>query len=473
MKLFVNGINHSTGVPLFPPLDEQDFAAGVVAALSRNAAELRILSRSTATGTTFRGEIERERMVDLGDPRAAGWTFLLNGNDPQREAIIEALRPLAEHRGMANQDEPLIFADESPDQWYDWLLENYSSLVLDKVPHFVLIVGGPDCVPFRFQSILGTAAAVGRVGFDSVEDLRTYVEKIIRLETAADPAVLGQAICFAPDAGPDDATYFSRRYMGEPLAEHIRDRYGMETLALMGDKASKTRLQEALHGTKPALVYTASHGIAAPEEPFEFQKQINGAICCQHEPGTPLDAWLFSAGDVPLDEPFLEGAVLFQFACFGYGTPRESDFWHWGLGKTKLNTHADFIAALPKRLLAHPNGPVAYIGHVDLACLHGFVDPAKPHTLDRWQPRMEPFVSAVERLLKAQPVGLAMANMCKKYDICNALLTGTYEQIQRGKIQQTPDFHSRLSDAFITRTDAQNYFILGDPAVSLRIADGS
>ncbi|MGZ9190290.1 MAG: hypothetical protein ACXW39_09570, partial [Nitrospira sp.] len=29
---------------------------------------------------------------------------------------------------------------------------------------------------------------------------------------------------------------------------------------------------------------------------------------------------------IPANEPFLEGAVFFQFACYGYGTPAQSDY---------------------------------------------------------------------------------------------------------------------------------------------------
>jgi hypothetical protein len=60
--------------------------------------------------------------------------------------------------------------------------------------------------------------------------------------------------------------------------------------------------------------------------------------------------------------------------------------------------------------------------------------------------------------------------MVKKYDIGNALLTSTFDRLQRGRIKVTPEFHARLVDAFITRNDAQNYFIFGDPAVSLRMS---
>jgi len=45
----------------------------------------------------------------------------------------------------------------------------------------------------------------------------------------------------------------------------------------------------------------------------------------------------------------------------------------------------------------------------------------------------------------------------------NALLTNTYDRIKRGKQEITPELNERLADSFITRNDAQNYMVFGDP----------
>ncbi len=50
-----------------------------------------------------------------------------------------------------------------------------------------------------------------------------------------------------------------------------------------------------------------------------------------------------------------------------------------------------------------------------------------------------------------------------RYDLYNAFLTNTYDRMQRGK-QMPSEFHKKLVNQFITRSDAQNYMILGDPA---------
>jgi hypothetical protein len=469
MQIMGLGIDYATAAPLIAPMDEEAFAEQIHEGLRRNADALRRVRDASLKGVSFRSEVERQA-VDLGDPRTAGWTFLLNANDPHHDELVAALRLLAEHRGMEEPEAPLLYHGEPQHEWFDWLLENYSPWKLDHVPHYVLVVGGPEQVPFRFQSLLDTAAAVGRVAFDSTDDLRTYVEKVIRLEKAAAPAVAREAVFFAPDGGLSDATYFSRRYMAEPLAEEVRTRARVETRPLIEEEATKKNLLGALRGAKPALVYTASHGMVAPGQSLEVQKRVHGAICCQRTGQKAMSDWLFTAEDVPSGEPFLEGAVFFQFACFGYGTPAESDFMHW-LGQPGLNSGADFVAALPKRLLAHPRGPVGFIGHTDTAWLHGFADPTSPHILARWHPRIAPFVQAVRLLLQVQPTGLALADMHKRFNITNALLTDVYDCDRKGKIQWDQQFRARLASTFITRSDAQNYMIFGDPAAALRIPD--
>lgn len=471
MQVLSLGLNYSTGNLLIPPIAEEAFGATLLDSLSQNGKKLSSLTRVTQRGQSFRGELKR-RIVDLGDPRSAGWTILVNAKDPQKEALLSALAPLAEHRGMKNMNSLLLYNGEDVNQWFDWLGENYSSLSMKQKPHYILIAGGPDQVPFLFQSVLSTMASVGRVAFDSLQDLKTYVEKIIRLEAAESPAVNKETIFFAPDYGLPDPTYYSCHYMVEPLAKAVQDELRFKTQTMIGKQATKERFTETLRLTKSAFVFTASHGLGAPDEPLEIQKQINGAICCQ-QPDKHLgnDDWLFTADDIPVDEPFLEGAGVFQFACFGYGTPAESDFAHWDPQIGKWNASEDFIAALPKRLLAHPRGPLTYVGHVDIALLHGFADPNNPIPAlgERWNARIEPFLQSIFRMLSVEPVSYAMADMSTRYNTTNAQLSATFDLLQKKPDFQVP--HTQLVDLFLTRSDAQNYMIYGDPAVCLRIPE--
>lgn len=461
------------GKRLFEPIEEAAFTDALLARLGANTERVHGITKATTHGTIFRGE-QAKLIVDRGDPKVAGWSFLVAEQDPRKDALVEALAPLARARGMADPAKPLEFSGEDPDDWQEWLTERYYALDLDeqKVPSYVLIVGGPDQVPFGFQSLLDTVASIGRVDFETIEELAAYVTKLLRLEAAPAPTVAREALFFATDGGLEDPTYFSRKYMSEPLAAHVRDKHKLKTTEIVGESATKANLLDALKQTRAGLIYTASHGLGATREAQTVQTRYNGAICCQHEGGPLTLDHLLSADDIPLSEPFLEGAVVFQFACFGYGTPAQSEYAHWmgeTWGKPGRNAERDFIAALPKRLLAHSRGPIAYIGHLDTAFLHGFADASQPHTVDRWHTRIAPFKRAVDQLLDVQPSGLAMEGINERYSLCNALLTRTHDRIQSGEMTWTEESKATFVDTWITRGDAQNYLIFGDPAARLRL----
>lgn len=252
MTIFGMGLDES-GELLFPPLDEASFVRRLEQGLGANVAELRASASATATRSAYRLELELGPVVDLRDPLAAGWTFLVNENDPHRAAICEALRPLAEHRGMTDPARPLLFQSDA--DWQEWMIDNYSSVGIEQVPHYVLIAGGPDQVPFHFQALLDVAASVGRVDL-SPGELRCYADKLIRLEKADAPATTKNAVIFATDAGRGrdgswDPTYFSRKYMADPLAAYVRDQLEFQVSAVLGAEATKDRLVQALYGSRP------------------------------------------------------------------------------------------------------------------------------------------------------------------------------------------------------------------------------
>jgi hypothetical protein len=366
---------------------------------------------------------------------------------------------------MRNAQEPLVFAGEPLHSWFDWIIDRYWTLEVEP-PHYVLIVGGPERIPFHFQAQLDTVAAVGRLAFDDLGELEAYVEKVLRLEDA-DPAPTQRgAVVFATDHGAPDPTFYSRRHMAEPLARYIQDKLGVSTRLIAGDEATPETLLEAVAEHRPAILYTATHGASRAGGPLDEQQRLNGALVCSADGSV-----IFSAEDVLSDLPFLEGGVMYQFACFGYGTPAESEYAHW-LGGDTVNAPVDFVAALPRKLASHPRGPVAYVGHVDLTWLHAFEDPDDVDSDAEWGPRMEPFVSAVERLLGPEPAGEAMEEMNKRYAAGNATLANIFDQQRRGPLPERPTFYRTLVKAFITRSDAQNQLLFGDPAVYLRMEDG-
>ena len=74
------------GAPLFQPMDEETVARSLIDSLGRNIDRVQDLAKVTTRGVSFRGEMEA-LPINPGDPRAAGWTFLLNEKDPQRQDL--------------------------------------------------------------------------------------------------------------------------------------------------------------------------------------------------------------------------------------------------------------------------------------------------------------------------------------------------------------------------------------------------
>jgi hypothetical protein len=465
MKILPLGIDYTTGAPLFEAQSEDRFADIVLRALSLGGESSQI-----AKGVT-RGEIQRPQTIDFGNVRKAGWVYLLNSSDPNRDEIIRIIRPLAIQRRMKSPEKPLVFLDQTPEKWFDWILKNLTPFGLDEPPYYLLIVGNPQQIPFRFQSFLSSSFAVGRLDFETLDELAAYVEKILALEKSIQPTVKRQAVFLAPDGGEGDATFFSRRYMAEPLSHLVENMLHLPVARLFGDNATHSRFQDVLLTASPALIYTASHGLGAINQPLEVQKQLNGAIVCQQDGSDQsIQERLFSANDIVMEKSFLNGGVFFQFACFSYGTPSLSDFSHWRNkpGSTQ-NTSSDFVATFPRRMLAHSKGPIAFIGHVDMAWLYGFADPGEMDMEEWWNPRLKPFAQALEGLLTTQPVGLALQEMNKRYNNLNAYLTNLFDLIHQEESRNTKMLMKKIAYSYVVRNDAQNFMIFGDPAVRLRI----
>jgi hypothetical protein len=455
------------GEPLFTACSDERGAAALEAALAVRIEAVRAVTRAADAVPDFHGAEDRRRRDDRNDPLDAGWAYLVRADDPRSAELEGAIAPLAARRSMAGP--PLYYRGERANDWFDWLTREYFGRRNRgvPVPGFVLMLGSPEQIPFEFQSLLQTLARVGRLDFEDTGDLRRYVDKLLRLERADAPAVEREAVLFGPDAGVEDATHHSRRLMVEPLAHKLRGR-GFATSELLGEHATKQALVDALAGHRPALLYAASHGVGAVGESLAVQRAYNGAICCQETSRGGLDD-VFSAADVDFARPVLEGAVVFQFACYGYGTPASSEYAHWLGSAPAVGAGTEFVAALPTRLLAHPRGPIAFVGHVDLAFMHAFSDGAIPAPDQHWHDRLEPFASAVDRLVAIEPTGRALEDMNARYAGFNAMIAAMYDDKQRTGRSLSLVERDRLIENWILRGDAKNYMLLGDPAAGLRI----
>jgi hypothetical protein len=207
------------------------------------------------------------------------------------------------------------------------------------------------------------------------------------------------------------------------------------------------------------MLFTASHGMGWPKD-HEQQRLVQGALLCQDWSGfgsVKPDHFL-AATDIA-DDARLHGLVAFLFACYGAGTPAHDNFLtDRSQGPVPIAAEP-FVAALPQRLLSHPQGgALAVLGHVE----RGWGYSIRPPDAGT---QLQPFRNLIGRILNGEPVGHATKDFSDKYAVLSTELLSKLDETQPGEAPSD----SELASTWIERNDAQNYVTLGDPAVRVRV----
>jgi hypothetical protein len=467
--IYPNGVNGLTGEYLLPPVEP-----GAVAAVARAPAGRPEVARELAV----LGERLSEPSFGLPfnvrpeDVSQAGWAVVFGHGETDR--VRSALEPLVEHRRrVAGADRVKVLDHQPGEQWRDWLIRHRviaGTVDPRRVPYYVLLVGGPDRIPFEFQYLLSVEYAVGRLDFDTAAGYQRYVTSLIDYERSGSLRAPAAAF-FATEHSFDVATQLSSELLVRPLAGSFRPggRFadavpGYQVAApILAEQATKAALLDLLAGasgaSRPALVFAAAHGVGGWPAGHPDQPARHGALLCQDWPGLGrIDpAHYLAAGDIAPDaRP--HGMVAFFFACYGAGTPEVEPFQPPGSAPVRV-ADTPFVAALPKRLLGHPQGgALAVVGHIERAWGYSF--------LSGGQAQLLPFQNAVGRILSGQPVGYAMKDFNERYAALSANALDLARQIGYGRV--VPD--AELAALWTERVDAQNYIVLGDPAAALKPA---
>jgi hypothetical protein len=347
------------------------------------------------------------------------------------------------------------------------------------VPYYLLLVGDPRAIPYRFQYELDVEYAVGRLHFDSREEYRRYALSVVAVETGK-AAIPRRAVFFGVrNEGLSEATQLSADYLIKPLAERLKADYpSWRVECEPHQQTTRTNLGAYLGGAEtPAVLFTASHGMAF-DKGDPRQRTDQGALLCQDWPGR--DQWrkpippdfYFAAADVP-DKAGLLGLIAFHFACYGAGTPLLDDFPYANVLRQQGGLAANavavqppiadepFVARLPQRLLSHPRGgALAVIGHVERAWGCSFY---------QWQTAREQtgvFRNVLKSLLEGCPVGQATEYLNQRYAAVSVSLAAA---LQKVRYSRTIDeaFARSLTNLWTAFNDAGAYVVLGDPAVRL------
>jgi hypothetical protein len=479
--LFFNGINGSTGDYLLPPLTTEQVSR-IAQGEEFDPDDLYDLQQKKKLVEGLDADFAPVEGVDPKKLEETGWGVIFAHNaDP---TIKEALSELLEHRKkQATKKHEHYYKEyigvsgyrpgESKNKFLSRQGVGPGPADPDKMPYYLLIVGDPVTIPYRFQCQLDVQYAVGRIYFDTPQEYAQYARSVVEAETGN--LSLSKSATFFGVCNPGDAaTNLSTEDLILPLSEWMVEKHSdWDVKTILKEEATKARLGQVLGGSEtPSLLFTGSHGVGF-KNGDEKQLRHQGALLCQDWPGPqwrqPIPEDFYFSGDDISEDARLLGSIAIHFACYGAGTPQKDEFdGH----KKSLSERPDiapypFIARLPQRLLSHPKGgALAVVGHVDRAWSHSFSwSDIRGSSADRRQ--IAVFQSTVKRLLEGHPVGSAVEYFNERYAELSSDLSSELEEIKFGA---TPNNQS-LAGMWTANNDARNYAIIGDPAVRLIVSD--
>jgi hypothetical protein len=461
-----NGLDAATGEPL-ASMDEADFTDRVLELIRGET------MGGLAAGAGPGGGRQRALPWEIPptDLARAGWSIVFT--DPPDPAVRDALQALIDHRrGTVQADNLHVHTYRPGEPAIDWLNRhgvNPGIVDPSRVGYYLLLVGSPVDIPFDVQYLLDLDYAVGRLHFDTPSEYARYVESVIAAESG-DVRRDRVAAFWAPRHSGDPATQLSADHLAMPLsagsdeaAPGVAARQGFRPWRAIGADATRSRLLDMLGGRdatkgRPAFLLTASHGLGGVPAGQAEQRTLHGALVSQERrPGQPVTAEARITGDDVADVD-VHGLISFFFACYGAGTPAFDSFRDGDVPARRIALEP-FVARLPAALLAHPRGgALACIGHVERTWTCSIRSAGGS--------RLSLFEDVIGQVLAGRPIGHALGVLGNAY----AILSTTLSQQVRSGESSTPLGRRRLLDLWLERTDAQNYILLGDPAVRLPLA---
>ncbi|NTX07574.1 hypothetical protein [Myxococcus sp. CA040A] len=433
----------------------------------------------------LRSDVER-----LDDLPAQRWGLVVP-EEPEGQRLLELIKPLRALRQREQGDHPVrtysVSRGMDREAAHQWKHKTFGSeqVAEEDRPRYLLILGDLDLVSLELQQVLSTDSLVGRLAFPSDEGYRAYVEKVLRWEERPSPAKRGHLLYYTARDG-SSATLQGHGLLMEPCfqASRRRQQEGRQrahppvSLVETGE-GSGTAVERFLRfasGAEPSVLLSLSHGLGRPQgrewTSADEQRALQGALLLAR--GQRL-----TEAEVA-SRPFLPGGIWFGLACFSAGTPAQSAYTPWlrALPASMYPAGADhaasllpapgerpFVAALPQAALANPEGPLAVVGHMDLAWTLGFSD--------QGQSRHDRFHHVVEMLGHRFRAGAALSPLLRAANEVGLWLSSRFHDARVAQDAKRRSQTSPTDWAFqwLQYHDLSSYVLLGDPAVRLPLAE--
>jgi hypothetical protein len=356
-------------------------------------------------------------------------------------------------------------------------------------PRYLVVLGDLDGVSLEFQQVLTSDLMVGRIAFPTDQGYQAYVAKVLKWHNEPYKDDAARALLYTARDGTN-ATSIGYSALMKPSRERCERSINnglfraKDILEIgRGGEPSRADLFEQLRREEPAVLFSMSHGLGAPRggwrEPLK-QRELQGAMSLGA--GERLVAADAASG------AFLPGGVWFFLACYGAGTPKESAYFHWLSELRDANVFSGrvdsvlaglpkpgdrpFIAALPQAALANPDGPLAVMGHIDLAWTYSFQDAGQSVTN-----RPERFQGIFRALLDGKRAGTAYHELLRFGTQSAVDLSTRYNRsetakraVAQGSAAEDPARAVERASLWMLRHDLLGYVFLGDPAVRLPLS---
>lgn len=332
-----------------------------------------------------------------------------------------------------------------------------------ELPWYLLIVAGPDRVPWWVQYHLNLVAYTGRLALEGGA-LENYVSALMQ-GWPESTAQRTKPVVWSTDLGFKDITWL----MSQVVADQVASAYnGDSEIApgalrrIMKDDATGANLVAALADSHPALVVTTSHGKTGPldapgqmlEELGMLVDQTGDAIA----PGDVLGNW----------SP--DGAIWYAHACCSAGSDHESRFVdlvpegsNVQLVLKAVAALNDHVAPFPTALLGASKPLKAFIGHVEPTFDWTLRHPATRQVLT------DGIVRALyNELFQANPVPVGMAMDAVYRSVAGQQNLANQLRNEANDVTKREAARKEMIRAQLLAHDRQSMVILGDPTVAMR-----
>jgi len=417
------------------------------------------------------GTVARDPIAKPDSLAHQGWALLIPATqrgDEMRRAIAKLERYRCDVQSAAF--DVFKISQDYSNRPRVWIQEKFEAVPQLQRPRYVLILGDFSDVSLELQLALAPLASVGRLAFETLAEFTAYAEKAVAAELQPLHDVI-QPCVFAAQDGTQAAS-IAQSYLVAPSVERIQALGREQKRRIAPIRVIQGGKAELLESARDAnFLFSSCHGAGTNMGSYADRRALQGSLL------TSIGEFV-TADDVAA-HPFLPNGMWFMLACYGLGTPKVSSYAPWieslyrrDEKKEQLRQIIEagqlaageqpFVAALPKKALANPQGPLAVIGHVDLAWSYAFKHDS--------QSRFDRLFFAMRVLLHGRIAGLALEQIAHTYLFVSDQLGELYAQYKARNYG--PDVDSRdLARMWMLRQDLRNYILLGDPAARLTLTE--